>query len=382
MRLVCSACGADVPADPLGRSPCCRAIREPRYSDASLAQLAGITPGPGIDRYRALLPVSRPLVSLGEGDTPLLRSRRLGAVLGVPELYFKVEGRNPTGAFKDRAAAVATTWALESGAPGVLTASSGNAASAIATYCAAAGLPCSILLEPGNPPDKLRAALAAGASVLPIEGLFSRGPDALSELLREEAARRGDALAFVWAPVNAYLLEGLKTIAYETAARLPGGPDVVVCPVGGGDLLAAQWRGWRELCSAGVVGRAPRLIAVQSTAAAPLVAAYESGARDVTVLASAASRLSGINVAFTGEHALTAVRESDGAAVAVEDAAALEMTRRLAREEGLWVEPAAAAGVAALPALRKAGLVREGERVVCVLTSAGYKDPEGARGQP
>ncbi len=381
MRLVCSACKADLPADPLGRSPCCRAIREPRYSDAALARLAGISPGPGIDRYRALLPVSRPLVSLGEGDTPLLRSRRLGAILGVPELYFKVEGRNPTGAFKDRAAAVATTWALESGAPGVLTASSGNAASAIATYCAAAGLPCSILLEPGNPPDKLRAALAAGASVLPVEGLFSRGPDALWQLLREQAARRGDALAFVWAPVNAYLLEGLKTIAYETAARLPGAPGVVVCPVGGGDLLAAQWRGWRELCSAGVVGRAPRLAAVQSTAAAPLVAAYESGARDVPVLASAASRLSGINVAFTGEHALTAVRESDGAAVAVEDAAALEMTRRLAREEGLWVEPAAAAGVAALPALRKAGLVREGERVVCVLTSAGFKAPEGALGQ-
>ncbi len=98
MRLVCSACGADVPADPLGRSPCCRAIREPRYSDASLAQLAGITPGPGIDRYRALLPVSRPLVSLGEGDTPLLRSRRLGAVLGVPDVLTSAGYKEPEGA--------------------------------------------------------------------------------------------------------------------------------------------------------------------------------------------------------------------------------------------------------------------------------------------
>jgi threonine synthase len=373
-RLVCPACTRGAEPAALGRCPDCGAVLSPLYSDAALREITGIAPGPGIDRYRALLPVDAPIPFLGEGDTPLIRSARLGRALGVEDLWFKVEARNPTGSFKDRAGALAAALALQAGARGVVTASSGNAAAAVATYAAAVGLGCLVLLEPGNPADKVRQTVATGARLLPVTGLFSHGPEALSTLLRSVAARRGDYLAFVWAPINPSLVEAMKTISYEIAARLPGPPDLVVCPTGGGDLLAGQWRGWRELHRANVIDRLPRVIAVQSDRAAPLVAAFEAGAERVAPLTSAHSSFSGINVAFSGEHALAAVRESAGAAVAVDEERVYELQRRLAREEGVSVEAASAAPLAALDVRRTRGLLRSGQRVVCVLTGAGFKD--------
>ena len=358
----------------MGRCPNCGDILRPEYSSDAVWTLATLTPGSGLDRYRALLPVSSPLLSLGEGDTPLIRSRRIGPSLGLEHLYFKNEGRNPSGAFKDRAAAVVAALAVDGKKGGVLTASSGNAASAISMYCAAAGLKCLILLEPGNPPNKLRQALATGAHVLPVKGVFSRGPDALRELLIEVAAQLNYYLAFVWAPVNPYPLEGLKTISYEVAAQLPGAPEAVIVPAGGGDLLAAQWRGWLELKRAGAIEKLPRMIGVQSVSAPPLLKAFEARAKTVTPLPSASSKISGINVAFTGDHALAAVYDSNGAVTGVRDEEAVEMQSRLAREEGVWAEPAAAVTVAAARRLIAEGTLKAEDRVVCLLSGAGYKD--------
>jgi len=228
MKILCSLCAHEVAPGTLGRCPRCGGILRPEYSDAAVSQLKWITPGPGIDRYRATLPATAALPTLGEGDTPLIRSQRVGPSLGLHNLYFKNEGRNPSGAFKDRSGALGAALAREAGARGLLTASSGNAASALSAYCAAAGLPCLILLEPGNPPTKLRQAVATGAQVLPVKGVFAHGPDELHALLQAVAARLNYYLAFIWAPVNPYLLEGLKTISYEIAARLPGAPDVLV----------------------------------------------------------------------------------------------------------------------------------------------------------
>lgn len=374
MKVICSRCGHPAPAGTLGRCPECGGVLRAAYADEAASQLKTIEPGPGIDRYRALLPVTIPLPTLGEGDTPLLRSQRLGPSLGLEHLYFKHEGRNPTGAFKDRAAALAAALAVEAGAPGLLTASSGNAASALSAYCAAAGLKCLILLEPGNPPTKLRQALATGAQVLPVKGVFAHGPDALHQLLQAVADRLGFYLGFVWAPVNPYILEGIKTISYEVAARLPGAPDVVVSPVGGGDLLTAQWRGYQELQRAGVIQQLPRLVGVQSVNAPPLLEAFRAGADTVPVLPYARSKISGINVPFTGDHALGAVRESGGSVAGVTDEAVFAMQQRLGREEGIWVEPASAAPVAALEGLLARGELHAGERVVCVLSGAGFKD--------
>jgi threonine synthase len=270
--------------------------------------------------------------------------------------------------------------AKDAGAAGVVSASSGNASSAIAAYCAAAGLKCIILMEPGNPAAKLRQTLATGARVVLVEGVFAHGPAALAEFLSEVAAQANFYLGFVWAPINPYVLEGIKTIAYEVAAALSGVPDVVVCPVGGGDMFAAQWRGYKELLRAGVIDRLPRMIGVQSESAPPLLEAVRSGAQTVATLPYARSKISGINVPFTGDHALNAVRESGGTVVGIRDEGAFAMQRRLAIEEGIWVEPAGAAPVAALARLLETGEIRADERIVCVMSGAGFKDANLAAG--
>ena len=374
MHILCSNCANEVLPGTLGRCEVCGGILRPYYPDEAVSHLTHIHPGPGIDRFRAMMPVSTAIPFLGEGDTPLIRSRRLGSALGLPRLYFKYEGRNPTGAFKDRAAALATALAVEAGAEGILTASSGNSAAALAAYSAAAGLKCLILLEPGNPPGKLRQAVAVGAKVIPVKGVFDRGPEALAALLTEVGDPLNYYSAFIYAPVNPYILEGIKTISYEIAARLPGAPDAVVCPVGGGDMLTAQWRGYLELKRAGVIEALPRMIAVQSENAPPLLEAFRAGANRVNPVSSPSSKLSGINVPFTGDHALAAVRDSEGAVAGIHDEDALAMQRRLAREEGIWVEPAAAAPLAALPGLLAQGAIHPDERVVCLLSGAGFKD--------
>lgn len=137
-------------------------------------------------------------------------------------------------------------------------------------------------------------------------------------------------VGFVWAPVNPYILEGIKTISYEIVGQLPGAPDVLISPVGGGDMFAAQWRGYRELARAAVIDQLPRMIGVQSLNAPPLVTAFESQAASVATLPYARSRISGINVSFTGDHALAAIHESGGSAVGVQDEEVLSMQNRLA----------------------------------------------------
>lgn len=381
MNLSCTQCKLEHPAGTLGRCNNCGGILQVNYSDDLLTQLAEIHPGPGIDRYRALMPVSVPLPSLGEGDTPLIRSRRIGQELGLQELYLKYEGCNPTGSFKDRAAVLVGALTIESGAAGVLTASSGNAAAAISAYSAAAGFRCVVLLEPESPPTKLRQILANGAQVVPVEGLFASGPDAINDLLSEVAHKLNYYLGFAWAPVNPFILEAVKTISYEIAARLPGAPEVVVSPVGGGDLLTAQWRGYKELKRAGLIEKLPRMIGIQSEQAPPLLKAFRTGAEKVDALPFANSKLSGLNVPFSGEHALAAVRESGGTAFGVADEDVFAMQRRVALTEGLWIEPVSAISITALAGLLDQGKIETGERIVCVMSGAGFKDPYLAKEQ-
>ena len=358
----------------MGRCPECSGILQPHFPDEAVNQLSVIEPGPGIDRYHDLFPVSRPLPFLGEGDSPLIKSRRVGPELGLEKLYFKNEGGNPGGAFKDRAWSLVAALAQDAGSSGVVTASSGNAAASIAAYAAASGLQCVILLEPGNPPAKLRQTLVAGARVIPVEGIFRHGPQAISQLILQVADATGYYAAFVWAAVNPYILEAIKSISYEIVARLPGAPDLLVCPVGGGDMLAAQWRGYLELQRAGVIEKLPRMVGVQSESAPPLLQAFRSEAERVPTLDYANSSISGINVPFSGEHALAAIRASGGSVAGVSDEAILAMQGRMAGEEGIWVEPVSAAPVAALRGLLERGEIQADERIVCILSGAGFKD--------
>jgi threonine synthase len=300
-----------------------------------------------VERYRDALPLSdsTPVVTLGEGATPLLRAQRLSERLGL-ELWLKCEGANPTGSFKDRGMAVAVAKALEEGARGVVCASTGNTAASAAAYGARAGLEAVIVHPAGAVAGaKLAQAHAAGARVVAVEGGFGRAFDAAREL----ADREGYALVN---SVNPHRLEGQKTAAFELLDEL-GVPDAVSLPYGGGGNTAAYALGFEE------AGRGlPRLLAVESATRAE-------------TLASAIRIREPVHRAAVE----AAVAASGGAVVAVSDEELADAWRSLARDEGVLCEPASAASLAGLV---HAGLDR-GSCVVCVLTGHGLKDPETAR---
>ncbi|MHB8618947.1 MAG: threonine synthase [Chloroflexota bacterium] len=320
--------------------------------------------------YADVLPYATEVRSLGEGNTPLVHARRLGQRMGFDRLYLKVEGCNPTGSFKDRGAFVCVGGALAEGKRGVLVASSGNAGAATAAYCAANGLRCLLLVAPGVSPRKLAQARAAGARCLAVDRLFERDPEELAAFLRVLAERLDLYLGFFWSPVNPHISEGFKTISYETATRLGGAPEWVITPTAGGDLIAGQWRGWLDLQRGGEVDGLPRMVAAQ-VGAAPLVQAWLAKAGEVGVLASAGRTVaSALRTNFTGDHALEAIYQSGGRAVLVEDEAILDAQRLVGETEGLWIESASAAALAALPQTGAA----PADVIVCVCTAAGFKD--------
>lgn len=300
-----------------------------------------------LERYRDRLPVdeSTPVVSLGEGSTPLLPAPRLSERLGV-ELYLKWEGANPTGSFKDRGMTVAISKALGQGASTVICASTGNTAASAAAYAARAGLQAVVLQPLGAvAPAKVAQARALGARVLAVRGSFDEALAAARVL-----ADRGTHVLVN--SLNPDRLEGQKTAAFEIVEELGRAPDLLALPYGGGGNLRAYARGFAEADA-----RLPALVAGEaadrrSTVASAIRIAHPAHARE----------------------AEEAVRSSGGRVVALSDEAILEAWRRLARDEGVLCEPASAAGLAALA---DAG-VEAGVRVVCVLTGHGLKDVETA----
>lgn len=292
----------------------------------------------------------------------------------------KDESRNPTGSFKDRAISVAVTWAIQQGAKRLVSASSGNAAAAVAAYSAKAGLDCFLLFDSKSPPTKHLQPLVYGAKGLSVKNLFTGTPEDLSELLRKISQRLDAYNVFCWALINPYTLEGNKTIAYEICEALQWDPpDAVIVPVGGGDNLVAEWKGFKEMLQLGLIKKLPKMVGVQSSKADPLVRAWRSGSETITPIEEPSSIASGINVPYTGEHTLKAIRETQGVAVAVDDEEILLAEKEVARLEGIWVEPSSAASVAALPKLVNSGILSKDDAVVCVLTGSGLKDTGAAK---
>ena len=296
---------------------------------------------PLIERFREVLPVSEatPVVSLGEGSTPLLRAPRLSERLGM-ELWLKWEASNPTGSYKDRGMTVAVSKAVEEGARAVICASTGNTAASAAAYAARAGIPALVLQPRGAVAGgKLAQTRALGARVLEVRGSFD---EALASA-RELAARGTHALVN---SLNPYRIEGQKTAVFEIVEELGSPPDAFVVPYGGGGNTTAYARGLREL------GIDARLVSAEA-------------AQRPTTLASA------IRIAAPAHAA--SVAASGAEIVAVRDEDIVEAWRELAQVEGLFCEPASAAGLAAL----RVGAVRA-ERVVVTITGHGLKDPEAA----
>jgi threonine synthase len=322
-----------------------------------------------IDRYATYLPVTErtPRLTLGEGDTPLVRARALERETGIPEIWLKVEGQNPTGSFKDRGMVVAVAKALEAGAHMVLCASTGNTAASAAAYAARAGMSCTVILPAGQvAAGKLAQAIAHGAQVVAVRGPF----DAALAVVRS-LAEQGEATLVN--SVNPHRLEGQKTAAFELCEALGDAPDALFIPVGNAGNITAYWRGFVEAARTGLARRRPRMYGYQAEGAAPLV----RGAPVAEPETIATAIRIGNPASWKG--AVAARDESGGAIDAVSDAEILDAYSFLARCEGVFAEPASAAAIAGLRKRARAGGLGGAKRVVCVLTGNGMKDPERAR---
>ena len=323
---------------------------------------------PGIiDRYRPYLnldPDARP-VTLLEGNTPLLPAPRLAAEIAPGgELFLKVEGLNPTGSFKDRGMTVAITQAAHAGARVTLCASTGNTAASAAAYSARAGLRCIVLIPEGRvAAGKLAGALAYGADAVAVQGSFD---DALA-LVRGAAARPSVALVN---SINPYRIEGQKTAAFEIVDALGRAPDWLCLPVGNAGNITSYWAGFQQYCADGRCRSTPQLLGVQAAGAAPLVLGHAVDQPETIATAIRIGRPA------RGAEALAAAEGSRGRIIAVTDDDIMAMRDRLARD-GVWVEPASAAGVAGLAAEVRAGRIDpRGKVIVAVVTGHGLKDPD------
>jgi threonine synthase len=323
-----------------------------------------------IERYRDWLPVTgaTPEVSLREGSTPLVRSRSIGPSLGLRHLYFKFEGLNPTGSFKDRGMVVAVAKAMEEGARVLVCASTGNTSASAAAYAASQRLRAIVVVPAGEiAMGKLSQALMYGAKVVALRGSF----DTALETVRELAGHYPVALVN---SVNPYRLQGQKTAAFEVVDDLGEAPDYLVLPVGNAGNITAYWMGFQEYHAAGRCSILPRMVGAQAEGAAPIVTG-----RPVPRPRTVASAIKIGNPA-SWEGATTARDESGGLIDAVTDTEILQAQIRLASTEGLFAEPASCAPVALLVRLVREGRVDRESTTVVVLTGSGLKDPDAALG--
>jgi threonine synthase len=311
------------------------------------------------------VPPDAPVVTLGEGGTPLLPAPVLSELTGC-SVYLKVEGGNPTGSFKDRGMTVAVTLAAARGANTVICASTGNTSASAAAYAARAGLRCTVLLPQGNVAlGKLAQALAHGAQLLQVDGNF----DDCLELVRKLAADYPVALVN---SVNTERLEGQKTASFEIVDSLGDAPDVHCLPVGNAGNIAAYWLGYTEYYAAGAATKTPRMLGFQAAGAAPIVLG-----RPVLQPATVATAIR-VGDPASWHLAEQARQESGGLIDSVTDEQILAAYRLLAEREGVFGEPASAAGVAGLLQACAAGQVARGSVAVCTITGHGLKDPDTA----
>ena len=333
--------------------------RPPTAATAAAGRWRGV-----IDEYRDRLPVtaSTPVVTLGEGGTPLLPAPVLSALTGC-EVHLKIEGANPTGSFKDRGMTVAVSLAAARGATMVICASTGNTSASAAAYAARAGLACAVLVPEGKIAiGKLAQALVHGARLLQVHGHF----DDCLRLVRDLAGSYPVALVN---SVNADRLQGQKTAAFEVVDTLGDAPDAHCLPVGNAGNISAYWLGYTEYLADGSASRAPRMLGFQAAGAAPIVAG-----RPVPEPSTIATAIRIGNPA-SWRLAEAARDESGGLIGSVPDEAILAAYRLLASKEAVFGELASAAGVAGLLQARAAGQVRPGSVVVCTISGTGLKEP-------
>jgi threonine synthase len=322
-----------------------------------------------IDRYKKFLPVTgkTPVITLKEGNTPLIRARYISSLVGGACVYLKYEGLNPTGSFKDRGMTLAISKAVEEGSKAVICASTGNTSASASAYAAQAGIKAVVLIPEGSIAlGKLSQAMIHGAKVIAIKGNFD---DALN-LVREITKRYPLTLVN---SINPYRIEGQKTGSFEICDCLGDAPDFHAIPVGNAGNITAYWKGYKEYKEAGLCKRLPRMLGFQAEGAAPIVLGHP--VKEPKTIATAIK----IGNPASWKQAEAARDESGGLIDAVSDDEILNAYKILASKEGVFVEPASAASVAGILKLAKKGYFKSARTtIVCVLTGHGLKDPDRA----
>ncbi len=322
-----------------------------------------------IESYQEYLPLTdRTLdcvVSLSEGNTPLIKSEYLADYIGVDvRVYFKFEGLNPTGSFKDRGMTYAVTNAVEEGKQAVICASTGNTSASAAAYATRAGLKCYVVIPEGKVArGKLSQAFRHGARVVQIKGNFDQALAIVRKITENHPIQLVNSL-------NPYRIEGQKTASFEICDQLGTAPEFHAIPVGNAGNITAYWRGFRDYAQAGKIDALPKMIGFQAAGAAPIV----NGApvKDPQTLATAIR----IGNPASWKMAETARDESGGVIEAVTDDEIVAAYRFLAEKEGVFCEPASAASVAGVIKKAKEGYFNEGDLITCTLTGHGLKDPD------
>lgn len=329
-------------------------------------------------RYRDFMPIheSTKIVTLSEGGTGLHRSQRLGEELGLKNLYVKNEGENPTGSFKDRGMTVGVTKAVELGARHVICASTGNTSASLAAYAARAGIKCTVLIPSGKIAyGKLAQAMIHGAKVLQVRGNFD---EALEFVLK--LAEKHENI-YLLNSINPFRIEGQKTLGYEICEQLNNeAPDRIIVPVGNAGNISAIWKGLSEFYKLGLIKSLPKMTGIQAAGSAPIVQAIKTNSDTIIPVAKPETVATAIRIGapVSWKKAINAIRESHGTAETVTDEEILDAQKILARIEGIFVEPASASSIAGLKKLVKNGVIGKDERVVCVTTGHGLKDPDTA----
>ncbi len=320
-----------------------------------------------IERYRAYLPVSQqtPIVTLGEGETPLIEAPRLAQhIHPAMRLFLKYEGMNPTGSFKDRGMTLAVSKALEAGSRAVICASTGNTSASAAAYSARAGIRCYVLLPHGKVAlGKLTQAVIHGATILQIEGNF----DEALQLVRTISEHYPITLVN---SLNPYRAEGQKTAAFEICDELGDAPDYHAIPVGNARNIASYWQGYKEYHVQGKTTRLPKMLGFQAEGAAPFIVGHPIPNPETIATAIRIGNPAAWNEAWSAQ------RESGGLFECVSDEEILEAYRLLATSEGVFAEPACAAPIAGLIKLARAGYFTAPCTVTVTLTGHGLKDPD------
>nr|MDO8084783.1 threonine synthase [Candidatus Sigynarchaeum springense] len=398
-RLTCLSCAKELPESSKSvKCPSCGGqldarvdlgpLKERCSSPASFAAYKGL-PVRSMWRYFDFLPLldASHVASLGEGSTPLLASKHLGPSLGLAHVSFKVETGNPTGSFKDRQVSMGISRAIELGARGVITVSSGNVGAAVSAYSARAGLPAMVFVPEMSPDNKVAQVQAYGARVFKVKTNSTSG---ILGALAPACAKHGFMNLMTASQVNPYINHGAKTLAYEIvrdriASGLDPAPDAIVCPAGGGGLLSHVYQGFADMQELGVIHRIPRFIAVQPAGCPPLSRAILDGTpiddvykhpwTDINTIATALAD----DVPLDARLAIPAVKNTGGTACIVDDDAILDGEKRLARLEGIFAEPSSATTAAALVQLVQQGTVDKSEHVVLIVTGSGFKDMDSAR---